>query len=1219
MKKLLIGLAVIVVLLGGAVLLLPQLIPQEAVRDRLAAVIEAQTGRRLTIGGNVGVALFPALSVQIDDVTLANAPGGSAPGLVTLGRLNVEVALMPLLSGEVRIEKLVLDHPTVALEVDAGGNPNWTLAPTGAPAGDGGEDGGGLALAVRQVEIVDGVVSYADASSGSAPVTVGNIDLVASLTEGTGTLEVQGSAERGGQAFRLHATTPDPMVFLTSAAGDVDLRIEGPAVTLGYSGEAGAAGATGALSLVVPSGTGLAALLGLDPASVPVGSLALDTAIDASAERVALAGIVLDGTAVGGAQGGDAHVTGDLVLDLGAPRPRLSGELFLGSLRLPAGGGGAGGGGFDPALLGIADADLTLHADALQWGDLAASGVELRALLADGTLTLDAGRFGAFGGSAGVQAELSGSAGALSLQANAALNDLRIDQVLAAAGGPGVVSGRLGGAAQIAGAGADLTGVISALRISGNFTVGGGTVQMPGGEAITGLDLAIALPSLDGPVTVTGGAVLRGQPLQTRLVVGNPLGLAAGGVGALDVALQGAGLSLAFQGQGGLAPNLQLAGTLAFQADELAAAAPIAGLDAGAVPPGPAAIAGEIAMSGDRISLHRGRFTLAGTNASGDLDIAGFGSHPVVTGLLSADRIDLDRLAGAGGSGGSGALDLGFLRRFDLDLTLDTGTVAFSGLELTAAPVVARVAGGRADLQISGAGLSGGRLTAGIGADGSGAVPAVSADVRLDGASASALLGQLAGFDRLAGTLNANLQVAGAGGTTAALLRSLDGEGAWAVSDGAIRGVDLASMVRNLRAAFTGAAGGDTPFAELAGHFALTDGLMQVDQLSLLSQLFRVDGAGRIDLPTQAVALKLVPRLLASEDGASGLAVPVLVSGTLSNLSFAPDLQDMVAGVLQDPAAARQQLQSLIGQAAQIRDTLGTLDAGAGLAAVLQNLNTAGALPIQLPPSLLQGLTGTTGAAEPAALGAVETAPADEAAPPAEEPPMDSAPMTLAPTADTDVPVSTPTEIPVPEPADVPVIEPPEQPPAPPTEEPPAPERQPDELPPPDQPDETPPPDETPVEEPPAVPDQPPPPTDLAPELQPAAPAEAEPAPAELDASPADAEPAPDAAPAEPEAAPADLEPVVPEPAAEAPPQPAAEPAPPPAAVIEAPPVEEPPPPAPAPAPQPATPGGWAVDPATGYLVEPGSGLLYDPVSRGFFEPGTLAPVDPAAAPAPPG
>ena len=127
------SLAVLVVLVvaGGAVVALS--FDPDSLKPRIVAAVKQATGRDLTLNGRIrlGLSLRPTLVVQ--DVAFANPPGFSRPQMATLERLDLKLALMPLLSHRVEIDRLVLVKPDILLETDAQGRPNWQFTPEPGP------------------------------------------------------------------------------------------------------------------------------------------------------------------------------------------------------------------------------------------------------------------------------------------------------------------------------------------------------------------------------------------------------------------------------------------------------------------------------------------------------------------------------------------------------------------------------------------------------------------------------------------------------------------------------------------------------------------------------------------------------------------------------------------------------------------------------------------------------------------------------------------------------------------------------------------------------------------------------------------------------------------------------------------------------------------------------------------------------------------------------
>ena len=176
MKKLIIGLVAVVVFLVVAVLAIPFFIPLDTIKAELIAQAEQATGRDVRIDGEFKLSIFPNAEFVAGKVTVGNAKGGKAKNMVAIDRVNVSVGLMPLITGSVQVNSFVIDKPTINLEIDKNGKPNWEFTTAGGgeakpstteskPA----EGGGGSPLAgitLDDVRLVDGTITYSDARSG---------------------------------------------------------------------------------------------------------------------------------------------------------------------------------------------------------------------------------------------------------------------------------------------------------------------------------------------------------------------------------------------------------------------------------------------------------------------------------------------------------------------------------------------------------------------------------------------------------------------------------------------------------------------------------------------------------------------------------------------------------------------------------------------------------------------------------------------------------------------------------------------------------------------------------------------------------------------------------------------------------------------------------------------------------------------------------------------
>ncbi len=404
MKKFAIGLAVIVVLLVGAVLVVPSFINWNQYKPEIVAAARDAAGRDLVVDGDISLSLLPAPALSVDGVRLANIEGGSAPDMVRLGALQVRVAFGPLLSGQIQVQSVRLVEPVILLEVLPDGRTNWTFGQTEAAgtssANDGGADGA-PPLSLDAFVISDGVLVYRDQAAG-----------VEERIEG---LNVEGAARSlngpfnaaGDMTIRGLPTTFDVRVGALEPARPVSVS-----ATLGLADTSATANVNGTLTEPTADGrfsgnlklsadsaaelAKLATSAGGGPSQMLAQPLSLTGRVDASVAGVALNDILLR---LGDLQGGGA------VSATFGPEPAFDAALSVNRIDLDTllavngGDGDAGTGAAAPAEDDAqAPAYPTIPANLRGSLSLAVDGVafnggvirqfQANAAVADGRLTL---------------------------------------------------------------------------------------------------------------------------------------------------------------------------------------------------------------------------------------------------------------------------------------------------------------------------------------------------------------------------------------------------------------------------------------------------------------------------------------------------------------------------------------------------------------------------------------------------------------------------------------------------------------------------------------------------------------------------------------------------------------------------------------------------------------------------------------------------------------
>jgi AsmA protein len=274
-------------------------------KPRIVAVIEQATGRAVAIDGPIrlGLSLWPTL--EVDSVTLGNAPGFMPANMATLDRLDLRLALLPLLHRHVEIERLDLVHPAIALQLDAAGHDNWHFRrppePSQAPSAAAPSPERPTTLRIQTMSIADGAITFADARTKAA-FAVNSVQLTATQADPDGPVHLEASGTEAAMPLAVSGDIGRPRdqfmpIDLALRAAGASLAVKGMAPRFTVSGS-------------VPD---LAALSPLGGRSLPAWhDVAFQTAVAPPPDATYAAGVVLSGLRLSSPSGelaGDASIT----------------------------------------------------------------------------------------------------------------------------------------------------------------------------------------------------------------------------------------------------------------------------------------------------------------------------------------------------------------------------------------------------------------------------------------------------------------------------------------------------------------------------------------------------------------------------------------------------------------------------------------------------------------------------------------------------------------------------------------------------------------------------------------------------------------------------------------------------------------------------------------------------------------------------------------------
>jgi uncharacterized protein involved in outer membrane biogenesis len=199
-------------------------------KPSITQAIRKATGRELTINGDIrlGFGLKPELSAT--DLRFQNPAWASRRDLASVRRIEMQVALLPLLRGTVVFRRLVIIEPDVNLEMSPSGATNFDI-----------ETGDGRApvlpkLAFEDVLVLAGKFTYVDSSTGKA-YSIGIDRMHLQIPSMEGPVQINLDATYHGKACNVKGTMvslaaliqPDKRhpVDLTARRGETLVHVTG--------------------------------------------------------------------------------------------------------------------------------------------------------------------------------------------------------------------------------------------------------------------------------------------------------------------------------------------------------------------------------------------------------------------------------------------------------------------------------------------------------------------------------------------------------------------------------------------------------------------------------------------------------------------------------------------------------------------------------------------------------------------------------------------------------------------------------------------------------------------------------------------------------------------------------------------------------------------------------------------------------------------------------
>ena len=330
----------------------------------------------------------------------------------------------------------------------------------------------------------------------------------------------------------------------------------------------------------------------------------------------------------------------------------------------------------------------------------------------------------------------------------------------------------------------------------------------------------------------------------------------------------------------------------------------------------------KLAATADSARVSDLRLRLDDSSIDGNLSVANF-ARPAIRFELHLDQIDVDRYLPpqtgepevpvtptTAAAAGAQMFPVDTLRALDVDGSLKIDQLKAYQLNSTDIVMKLVAKGGQIRVHPAQANMYQGSYNGDLNLDVRGKQPKISMNEKLAGVQVGPLLKDMTGKDTLSGATRGSAVLTTSGQTPESLKKNLNGTLDFAFTDGAVKGFNLAAMLRKAQAQLKGQPvpteeGPDqTDFSELTGTATVTNGVISNRDLMAKSPLLRVEGTGDVDLPAESLDYLLTAKIVGSLKGQGGkelddlkgVSVPVQISGTFAE----PKYQVRLDKVLKD-------------------------------------------------------------------------------------------------------------------------------------------------------------------------------------------------------------------------------------------------------------------------------------------------------------------------------
>ena len=322
---------------------------------------------------------------------------------------------------------------------------------------------------------------------------------------------------------------------------------------------------------------------------------------------------------------------------------------------------------------------------------------------------------------------------------------------------------------------------------------------------------------------------------------------------------------------------------------------------------------------GQKLSLNPLIAKVDDSQINANLGISQF-NNPAYNFDIKIDKLDADRYLTKGDPKAKSSdtpIDLSVLKKLNATGEAKIGWLKLANVKTENVNLGLKANDGIATLSPFAANLYNGSMSGTLKVDAR-ATPTIAFKQNMKGVSVGPLMVDAIKNDMLSGTGTVNVDVTTAGNTVSALKKGLLGNASLNLADGAIKGVDIAGSIRDLKSKVNILGKKDasadkskkTDFSELTATFDIKNGVAHNEDLAMKAPVLRLakgDSRGDIDIGNEKINYLAKPTIVkslkgqggAELDDLSGIAIPVKITGTFADPKYGMDFAAVGSAIAQ--------------------------------------------------------------------------------------------------------------------------------------------------------------------------------------------------------------------------------------------------------------------------------------------------------------------------------